>query len=278
MVGALIMTYKQLKGEVEKLQKQYGRVLARERRQVRHLIWYEQFTQLGFAVYYPNSVDINSQIPSELFQLLLRFKVFVKEYANTIETYNYKNYRVLWDQYRDTFIVKKLLDSAFGDAIDAGLKQAKKLGITNKRVEHIIEYISINTKTVYATYLKNKYNSVTNNREFDIFIGILTAILENQLGLYKRDKTIVELKDIVRDIDSRVLLCTLDYDPKNKNQWPFNNETAVQFMINKLYPLVGRDRIDKIDIIGATEYKGIDIKVLRKLYGLYSVIESNAHK
>ena len=80
------------------------------------------------------------------------------------------------------------------------------------------------------------------------------------------------LGEMAAKTGSRTLFHILDYDPKDKNQWPFNGESAAAFLSRKLetsYPNV--KQILKMNMLNITEFNGLPVEKVCSTIFLYLV-------
>ena len=105
-------------------------------------------------------------------------------------------------------------------------------------------------------------------------VCLVIAVLSLDIVNYKDVKDYL-INDLCNDLGINILGILINYDYKNKNQWPLNNDTIIEFINTKIKEFgYNSNTRDKIAMLGLKYYKGIPISRLESVNKLKGLIES----
>lgn len=178
--------------------------------------------------------------------------------------------------YGTQYDATKIIQSPLGEAIKSILEYTTRKRISKEAMMKVyysggLAFRIKNTiSQEYTDRLIHKYGKGLTEDSIRLFVVCLISTFGLQLrktslhNINIRTKANIDsLGTFVLAINEIRLFYLLNYDINDKEQWPFNGETAREFLYRKLKAVLPTEKqIQKINMIGLSDFKGIDSTIV----------------
>ncbi len=288
------MTVKVLRSLVEELRAKHSTILKSG--------WYSFYTfmtDFGIENMFLSKQE-DDELSSDELELYNNFKERVENISYCIQRYPYSKYSVFEYFTNSEETTWNILESPIGDAIekvmdmlsDDGVILTKELmlevqtDLSDKYFDDIWEKIEPNYSDIpYPGYILF----------VDLLIMLLAANISSSTMRYisyninelktiynvnidNKDEEIISLGDLMNlmyQIGDATMAKIIMYDVHNKNQWPFDGSSIIDFIYNKLKAFtINKNIQNKAKLINAKEYKEITVEKLSSLGALHLIVSA----
>lgn len=194
--------------------------------------------------------------------------------------------------------VKYIVESPFNDAIDKAIEKLDELGVSADTIGDTRSMLDLLDNHLFDKILiDEKYNTYVSFELITLFL----ACLFSELSTYISSDSIKQINEEIHNycienyndnglraeyIYGTLVICNvsdfariagilqifyyIDYDTINKEQWPFNSQSAIEFLykqLKKRFPTQGQ--YSKLVMIGKESYNGLKFDDIDKLMPLF---------
>ncbi len=274
------ITYKELCNEINKLQSMYAQSLSH---------WTSRFEDflIKHDLYYILTVRYNDTdiVSNKDKAKYFGFKKELIDTVSLITKYSTDRYMRFEDYAGSLEVIVKIFKSEFEEAIEKVIDLIDNSG--EKLDSSVLIFARLET---YSFEEMNIWDKIELNHPgisinaLKMFTLLLIVWFKKQisdiiLDMYTRAN--VEMEDsksiskIIGIIGHGSIARIVDYDPNDKNQWPFNDESIIDLILRKIQEFdLSENILKKLSLIGVDDYKDIDVEKLELILEVEKILKT----